>query len=448
MNIIEIYKAVFETAGWVADERGYARIEATNEHVLLKERMIVLPTQEHLQTPDATRKWIFHPLSEYSSRGESEIIKKLKSNINTMLGARFNFLGRELLSLVADPMQQKSLTPDQTSVILGIKEVDDKAIQNWNAMFRNFIKIAPDRGFLNIHLRRGGEYRGESYPRVGLTVFPFYRDMCDESYKNDAIRKKDIETFKQLYRAILPEIDIEEAYNYGYRGTVAPFFCALMNTTAKLAQRFNELSDLFADRFSTDTKTNLDWYKPLQDHDALAPLIRAIPMQEGNDGELIPLQSPNQKQTVQPPPVQNYPYAPPPAGQQPPPYYAGNPSYPAAPYAAPPMAAPEDPYAGGGLSFKKLCRANPNIAQAPNLLGQQLAEKAAYDSWKMNGSMAPAYGHQGYSYGPPPAYQAPYGAPPPAYGPPGYAPPAYGYSQPGHMPPPGYGPPMGGWTGR
>lgn len=401
MEIIEIYKHVFKFCGWVADENGYARTSSGDEPIILNGKMIALPTAEHLRNPDPTRKVIFHPFSEFASRGESEIIKKMKSSVNMMLAVRFGFLARELMSIVADPKQQKGLSPEQLDVIVGIKEVDQKAITNWNARNIAFIKAGSDRGFLNIHLRRGGEYQGESFARVGLTVFPYYRTLSEETVKLEGIRKGDIETFLQVYRAVFPEISIPEAYNFGYSGQIAPFCSALLLTGRKIALRLNEIVDLYGDRIANkeDIVTDLEWFTPLMDTEAVSAQIRSIPMQEGNDGELIPM-----PQTVAAPasaePIVNQNIS----QSAPQPYSYGQNASPYGGTAPPPPQ--ETAMTSKGLSFKKLMQLNPSLSNSPNLLGPDLAQRAYVDSQR---PYAQQTAHYGSSSGYGSQQQSPYG---------------------------------------
>lgn len=420
MTLIQIYEHIFQLAGWKADSQGVARIAVgdDNDPVLMDGKIIVLPTREHLMNPEPDRKIIFHPLAEQSDRGESKIIAKLKKSINVVMSMRFGELGKELLSIVADPTQQKRLNPAQMEVILGIREADAKTVSNWDNTIRKTLSSSADKYFINIHLRRGGEYQGQSFARVALVVFPYYRELKSEKGGDvGAIRKKDHDTFLQVYRAILPEVEIAEAYNFGYSGAIAPFLFALLKSTKKMADRFNEIVDLYGDLLANADamRCDTDWDSALHDTEKLSGLIRQIPMQEGNDGVLQPMpqvqqvQAPPVPAPVQyPQPVQTPPYAP--QGYQQP-YQQ--------PYPAP--APVEDPYSPKGLSFKKLMAANPAIAQAPNLLGSQLAYKAAAEA-----------AQAGYGY----PQQPPYGYPQQPYPPQGY-PPQQPYPQQPY-PPQGY----------
>lgn len=422
MTLNQIYEHIFQLAGWKADSQGMARIAIgdDNDPVTLDGKTIVLPTREHLMNPEPDRKIIFHPLAEQSDRGESKVISKLKKSINVVLSMRFGELAKELLSIVADPSQQKRLNPAQMEVILGIREADPKTVSNWDNTIRKTLSASADKYFINIHLRRGGEYRGQSYARVALVVFPYYRELKSEKGGDiGAIRKKDIDTFQQVYRAIFPEIEIAEAYNYGYSDAIAPFLFALLKSTKKMAERINEIVDLFGDLLANpeSIRCDVEWDKPLHDTDTLAALIRQIPMQEGNDGILQPMSQP--REVVQPPmqpPPQAYPQ------QQ----YHQQPYPPQ--YQQPTPAPAEDPYGPKGLSFKKLMASNPAIAYAPNLLGGQLAQKAAAEAARA--------GYQPY---PQQGYPQQYGYPQPPYPQQGYQPyPPQGY--PSH-PQPQYAPP-------
>ena len=446
MEILDLYRSILKFAGLEADAQGYVRFigDDSKDQFLVNGKALVLPTDEQLRTMNTAQKMAFHPLAESTIRGESPVIQKLKDTINTNLALRFGYLGQELIRIVSSTAIQQRLTPEQAEVIIRIKDADETTIVNWNNTLRQMVLKRPTRGFLNVFLRRGGDYQGQKYSRVGITTFPYYKELLTGEQDVSKIRKKDIPTFIQIHQAIFPEIDIDEAYNYGFRGQVAPFLCTLLITSAKLAFRMNEMVDLFKDYFEDKEmiKSDVSWLSDIENADALAPLIRRIPLQEGNDGVLVLTEQPQAAPVavaapaipVAPVPVPQAPVAPqvPPAPtwQQPQP-----PQWQAPPVAA--AAPPPDMYTSRGLNFKAVMATNPAVAYGPNTLANQLDAKARNDqmlAWQQaqmqamqQGQMPPGYPQQGYPQQMPPGYPQGYpqqGYPqqmPPGY-PPGYPP--------------------------
>lgn len=444
MELLDIYKSILAYAGLEADADGYIRLvgDGSKDQFLVNGKALVLPTDYQLKTMDTSQKMAFHPLAESTIRGESPVLQKLKDTINTNLALRFGYLGQELLRIVASPAIQQRLSPEQAEVIIRIKDADDNSLLNWNNLLRQLVLKRPTRGFLNIFLRRGGEYHGEKYSRVGITTFPFYKELLTGEQDVAKIRKKDYPTYIQIHQAIFPEIDIDEAYNYGFRGQVAPFLCTLLITSAKLAFRMNEMVDLFKGFFEdTDMiKSDVSWLPSIENADSLTAMIRRIPLQEGNDGSLVLTEAPQQATSpVQAPQV---PVPPVPVPQAPAQSWA-QPQVPPPPtpqWQAPTPAAPNPPdlYTNRGLNFKAAMAVNPAIAYGPNTLAPQLDAKARAEqmqAWQQAQMQAMQQNAMMY--------------PPQPMGPPGYPPQMMppGYPQQPMMPQ-GYPPPMVDQWGR
>lgn len=457
-DILSIYKSILKFAGLEADSQGFIRLvgDDSKDQFLVNGKALVLPTDEQLRKMDTSQKMVFHPLAESTIRGESPVIQKLKDTINTNLGLRFGYLGQELIRIVSSTAIQQRLNPEQAEVIIRIRDADDTSIVNWNGVLRQLVVKRPTRGFLNVFLRRGGDYQGQKYSRVGITTFPFYKELQAGEQDVAKIRKKDIPTFIQIHQAIFPEIDVDEAYNFGFRGQVAPFLCTLLITAAKLAFRMNEMVDMFKDYFEDADmiRSDVSWLSAIENADDLTALIRRIPLQEGNDGSLIPTESVQTasspaaiptNQAVPTPPVP-VPQAPAPVA---PPQQAWQAPQPQAQWQAPqPAQAPaqSDMYTSRGLNFKAVMATNPAVAYGPNTLAPQLDAKARAEqmqAWQQAQMQAMQAGQQM-----PPGYYPP-NMPPQMY--PQGMPQGYPQGYPQQMPPgypPGYGAPMVDQWGR
>ena len=458
-DILEIYRSILKFAGLEADASGYVRLvgDDSKDQFLVNGKALVLPTDEQLRSMNTDQKMAFHPLAESTIRGESPIIQKLKDTINTNLGLRFGYLGPELIRIVSSTAIQQRLSPEQAEVIIRIKDADETTIVNWNNTLRQLVLKRPTRGFLNVFLRRGGDYQGQKYSRVGITTFPFYKELLTGEQDVAKIRKKDYPTFIQIHQAIFPEIDIDEAYNYGFRGQVAPFLCTLLITAAKLAFRMNEMVELFKDYFEDADmiRSDVSWLSSIEHADDLSSLIRRIPLQEGNDGSLVLTEQPqtasspaavpvNQAVPVAPVPVPQAPVAPPQAPVQQ--WQAPQPQWqaPAPVQAQAPTAPPSDMYTSRGLNFRAVMANNPAVAYGPNTLAPQLDAKARAEqmmAWQQAQMQAMQHGMMPQGYPP--------NMPPPGYPQQGMMPP--GYPQPGMMPqgyPQGYPQPMVDQWGR
>lgn len=436
-DINNIYKSILKFAGLEADKEGYIRLvgDDSKDQFLVNGKALVLPTDEQLRSM-SSQKMAFHPLAESTIRGESLVIQKLKDTINTNLGLRFGYLGQELIRIVSSTAIQQRLNPEQAEVIIRIKDADDTTIVNWNNVLRQLVLKRPTRGFLNIFLRRGGDYQGQKYSRVGITTFPFYKELQSGEQDVAKIRKKDIPTFIQIHQAIFPEIDIDEAYNFGFRGQVAPFLCTLLITSAKLAFRMNEMVELFKDYFEDADmiRSDVSWLSDIENADNLSSLIRKIPLQEGNDGSLVLSEQPQSSTspaavpTNLATPVPPTPVAPPTPQQVQQPWQAPQPQWqqPTSPTSVQSQPVPEM-YTPRGLNFKTVMATNPSVAYGPNTLATQLDAKARAEqmqAWQQAQMQAIQQGMMAQGY---PPNMLPLGYPQPGMMPPGYPP---GYPQP------------------
>lgn len=368
-----------------ADNDGFvnATIAGSKTPALLDGERIVLPLQHHLRNPE--EKLIFHPLSENIVKGsESEVITKLKENINIRLNYTFGIISKYLLVLASSPELHQQLEPDQTDALIALKDADANMVKNFTLLMTAGSKKQFDRLFTNIYLKKGGTVRGKRHSRAGIVVFPVYNMLQkpDNTLFGVKLRVKDKETFKSLYRFIFPGIDVEESYNYGSDSNVAPYLDTLLKTAASLAGRFNDILVTYKDYIEDAEQLmfDSDWVPMFDNLEALIPEIRRIPMQAGNEGR---------DKIAEPEPESESLMAPPVPMQQP--MYPGiMPQMPGMPYQQPGMMhgmpyqqpgmmpnaqyqKPEVKTTKRGLDFQSMKMANPMLGATPNPLQNQLA---------------------------------------------------------------------------
>lgn len=363
MKLLEIYKSILAYCGMTTDEHGYVStlLDEKREPAFIEGLRLVLPTDQNLRAFNPKESIIFHPLTENILRGESEVIAKLKTVINIRLNFTIGVIAQSLLSLVASPELHGQLNRDQREILLVIKDCDEKAVMNFISKMVSGIKSNPERLFVNIYLKRGGTFKNKRYSRVGIVTFPFYELIKED--KIDKIREKDKQTFQQLFEFMFPDLQLSEEYNFGSDSSVAPYLEALMNSSAKVASRLNDLLLIYEKHIEDASKLmfDADWIEYFKDLNALVPEIRRIPVQFGNDGTTsITMEPETQVAPAHLP--QQMPY------QQP-----GYPSH--YPGVNIPAAAPvEVKQSKRGLDFKSMVQSNPMMAMVPNPLGAQLAQ--------------------------------------------------------------------------
>lgn len=379
-KIISVYDSILRYSGLESDSKGFinARIGDRKEPTSIDGKQLVLPTREQLSSFNPEEKMVFHPLSENILRGESQVLMKLKHAINVKLNYSIGILAKSLLNVVASPSFHAKLTPDQSDILVAIKEADEKSVVNLVNMMVSGVKNKPDKLFTNIYLKRGGTIDGKRYSRVGIVSFPFYDDLVND--RIEKIRVKDKETYRQLFEYIFPDIGKPEAYNYGTQTQVAPFLDALMRTSLAISSKINDLVLLFENFIDEPDviKFDSDWIEYFNDLDALVPDIRRIPIQQGNDGSISITEQQEETQRVvqpqQPTVYQPQPQQQAPVYQQPQPVM--NQFVQQQPMAQQPQQVSQR---GNGrtLDWKSLAASSPAIAYstAPNPLSNQLMQQ-------------------------------------------------------------------------
>jgi len=391
-DLLKIYTDVLAFAGMKVDDnaRVYTRINDEKQYVMVNGLPIVLPTETHLRTANIKEKLIFHPLSEnILKQGEPEIVQKLRKFINIRLNSTFGIIAQSLLVLAASEKLHPQLTPDQTELMITLKSADNTMVKHWSEiMVKTF---SQKKSFVDIYVRYGGTFKDQRYFRIGVTSFPVYEELKPEKGPlfGVHVRNKDRETLRELYRFILPGIDLPEQYSFGSNSNTAPYLDALMHSAMNVASRFNTIIDQYQDYIITEScgmtldqlKFSADWVDGFEDLDALLPAIRRIPAQLVT--EEVPVAAPVSAPVPVPGPA--YPIA------------APIPTPVASPTQQQVMASEPQglQYTSHGLDFKSLVRQQPNLA--------------------MNMPMGPM------GYPTPLPMAGPYTPPPPGY-PPGYQP--------------------------
>ena len=363
MKLLDIYASILKFVGLEADQHGYINtvINNSKEPATINGLQMIMPTTDHLRNFKPTEEIIFHPLTENSLRGESEVLQKIKLTLNVKLNYTIGIIAQNLLNIIASPEVHSSLTPEQFELLLSVKDADEKSVTNFTSCMVTGAKTRSDRLFINIYLKRGGSHRNKRYARVGVTSFPFYYELLND--KVDKIRVKDKETFKQLFQFMFPGIDDEEEYNYGSSCQVAPYLDSLLKTATITAARLNDLVSLYKEHIddADELVFESNWLEYFDDLNALSQQIRDIPVQFGNDGSVNIIEEQQRQQ-----PVQQVVQQPMVQQQMPQQQFVQQPVMMA-------PARPEVKHTGRGLDFKSMMQNNYQLACIPNALSRQLA---------------------------------------------------------------------------
>jgi len=299
--ILKTYKSIVEYCGLSVDEDGYIHIDISEEKPMWKVngKMVVLPTNTHLRNYNPANE-IFHPLSEnILERGDSAVIKKLKSTINIVLNQRIGVVAQNLLNILVSPEYHKRLDSTQSDILSISSNADHKTLEFFISHMVSSMKKNPNV-FVDIYIKRSGVINGKRVSRLSVVDFTFYKNI-----DNLKCRKKDKATYKALFELMFPGIDVDGEYNYGGICRVAPTLEATFNGSMLIASKINDLLYKYMDFIDDGDKLifNGDWVEVFSDLESIVGEIRKLPSH--TSAEPTPIQT--QPVVAEPTPIQTQP---------------------------------------------------------------------------------------------------------------------------------------------
>ena len=292
MELIEFYTALLSFAGVKVNENGstYKLIKNEKYPVVIDNKSLFLPTKEALR--DVTDKCIFHPLTESVNNTESKVIQYLSRSINARLNTAAAVLTNVLLSIVASPEMHKSLTPDQTSMLVMIGDADATTVNKLSSITtKAFSKEETCKLFVRQFLKHGGVLHDKRYRRISVVSFPFLDLMEKGEFESAKLRAKDKVAYNNLIKYLLPNSEVENYYSFGSQSHRAPYLHALYLGALRVASVFNEVAEDFKDNIPEDAYENCtfntSWIEVMDDLDSMIEQIRRVPPQNDNEGTVI-----------------------------------------------------------------------------------------------------------------------------------------------------------------
>jgi len=289
-GLLTFYTQVLASVDLAVDEEGlisFAPIGGDPMPAAVEGKRWILPTASAHGTRNIWDECIaFHPLSENFLNGESIVLAKYKAAINLKLGATIAELMAWLVKYAADPEKQHSgnvgvKASKYLKLVPDIKEITAERIE---AIIERSA-ASPDRRFVNLYLKKGGEILDSRYHWTCIATFPFRQELEGEQPKvfGVTISKKDQKSFKALFDYILPENDRPETYSAGSKARSACKFDSVLRSFSKIAGRLNEVITSHRKLLPTykDLMINLDWLETLDQMDKLADVVPPLPNNEG-----------------------------------------------------------------------------------------------------------------------------------------------------------------------
>lgn len=245
-------------------------------------KRLSLPTDALIRSGKWDGLLAFHPLSENLLRGESEILKFLRTMVRFRLSSTASQLMAELMGIAADPARHKDLKPTQAEFLKSVQHANDKteSLVNTKLLGRHFDDL------LNIYLKRGGQFKGEEYRRVAAVSFPIWDELSSKGkmiYDIDCGSVKNKKTIASLFEFIFPHPDDQNHWSAASNETVAPYFHALMQCYVKVAKHLNGLVHKYRKHleYPEMLKIPLEWEDGLEHLGGWKSLIAPLPGNEG-----------------------------------------------------------------------------------------------------------------------------------------------------------------------
>lgn len=310
-RLIDLYRKVISTAGWVADDEGYVSVDDAGVMMPCligkKEERLVLPVQHQLEKVDKSKITFFHVLDEHVSQPETEVFKSFRHAIAEKLKTTILVAAIELLTISASKDRQKKLTPKQSEVLSVLAHADDKTITTFMSLMEAIDESPKERGVVSIYLSRGGKLADHTHQRVSVVFFPLYealvkdgierekkmeeRKKLDKEQREDIpnvtygvkLRPKDRQIYIGLFEYIIPDIAEKDAYSAASNAAVGPSTDALMASVKKLVHAINTVINRFKS-ITPSLKHMLipeDWVEAFDDISSYAVDVRKIPTQKG-----------------------------------------------------------------------------------------------------------------------------------------------------------------------
>lgn len=288
-SLLDFYRDVLASLNIQTDDQGLLSLvlpmtdsdEPFVRPCAVNDKRLALPIPERLRTGDWDNMVAFHPLSEHTLRGESEVFQYLRTSVLFKLRSMTSQLMSELLALAIDSDRHASLTPKQAEYLTLVPDANEKTLKALTRILKGHF-----HDLINIYMQRQAVHGKTEYRRVAAVSFPIWDELTSKGSKVfdvDCGSVKNKRTLEALFEYIFDNPDEPDAWSYGSNANVAPYFQALMGCYHKVAQRLNGLIHKYRKYLDNDKalRADLDWYGDMQELEKWKAAIPALP---GNMG--------------------------------------------------------------------------------------------------------------------------------------------------------------------
>ena len=246
-------------------------------------KTLVLPTDEAIKRNDQGVVY-FHPLSENIIRGESEIVKSMRTMIRFRINATALTIMEIITELASDETKHKSMSSQQQIVLKCFAGATKKVKQDIkNVLDAYFDKIT------GLYLKRKHTIDGDVYRRVASITFPL-RAMIKEGSKtvgeHEMSSIKNAQVLGELIDYVFPKNEDSVLWSAGSNSDAAPYYESMLLVYSSVAERLNKLIKVFKKHIpnAESLMIPIDFKVGLQNLDDWKIIMRPL---DGNIGAVL-----------------------------------------------------------------------------------------------------------------------------------------------------------------
>lgn len=292
MSVVEkLYVPLVTSVDLPPDEDGTLRFhldEKNSRVVKVDDLPLVVPIPERLRGTGLNGVVAFHPLSENIIRGESPVLRKLRTAVINKITNSLSLLMLSMVEIAADVDYQQKLKASESEFLRALPTADAKLANALGKIIDN-IEAEGNNRLVRIFFKRGGMWKGEKYARVAVVSFPLVEAAHDDSKElfGVKLRVADKTQIQALLEYLLPNsLEPSDTYDYGSSSKSAPYFDSLIGAYVNLANAINKHAKKLKKHLEVYDSIYIDtsWADEMANIDKLALEIPPLPFNEGDVG--------------------------------------------------------------------------------------------------------------------------------------------------------------------
>lgn len=292
MSVVEkLYNPLATSVDLPPDADGTLRfhLDEKNSSVVKVDGLpLVMPIPERLRGTGLKGVVAFHPLSENIIRGESPVLRKLRTAVISKITNSLSLLMLSMAEIAADLDYQQRLKASESDFLRALPNADAKLANTLGKIIDN-IEAEGNNRLVRIFFKRGGMWKGDKYARVAVVSFPLVEAAHEDSKElfGVKLRVADKTQIQALLEYLLPNsLSPSDTYDYGSSSKSAPYFDSLVGAYVNLANAINKHAKKLKKHLDVYDSIYIDtsWYDEMANIDKMALEIPPLPFNEGDVG--------------------------------------------------------------------------------------------------------------------------------------------------------------------